>query len=124
MKHETETPKPEVVATSLTHQSSLKQLDDGSVVIDVSLHGNTKELQAIALGKTSGGFVPNILQTGEKAGEHNPDQLDFRIVLKPVPFSALKDEPSDEDVKKLEHKARGGAKSHDEEEKPKARSAS
>jgi hypothetical protein len=116
--HKTE-PKEVVrteVATSLQHKSELKQFDDGSVVIDVQLHGNTRELQAIALGKTTGGFVPNILKHGEHAGQHNPDQLDFRIVLKPVPFEAIKDEPTKEDVKALEHKARGGAKAHDEEE--------
>lgn len=110
-----DTPKTEV-ATSLQHSSKLTQFDDGSVVIDVQLHGNTRELQAIALGKTSGGFVPNILKTGENAGEHNPDQLDFRIVLRPVPFSAIKDEPTKEEVKALEAKARGTAKSHDPEE--------
>jgi hypothetical protein len=110
---------------SLIHKTELRQFDDGTYVIDVQLHGNPRELQAIALGKTTGGFVKNILPTGE----HNPDQLDFRIVLKPS-LEAIKDEPEiaeakakDEATKEerarhhqeLEARARGAVPSYDEE---------
>lgn len=94
----------------LQHKTELKQNDDGSVVIDVQLFGNQTELAAIALGKVNGGFVK------QPEGSENPDQLDIRLVLKPVPLEVVTDEPTKEDIKKLEARARGTAKAHAHED--------